>query len=392
MPGRGLWSLLLVAIGAVLISACSVADVKLTNTPVSAISGKAGSFDVIQIDQQNHRLYVSDRTDQGIDVFDISSSRPAFVQTISVPSSPNGLAIAPDLGRLYAGTSKGSMVFVDIDPKSPTVYNVLGEVPTGGKGADLLEYAPGKNLVFVASGSDGAITSMDATTGEVKGIFKVGSGLEQPRFNPADGMVYVTSPEVGAMFRINPVDGTTGSKIPLTNCRQPGGMAINPRSNQALIACRSSVISWDFRSGKSQVFDQVAGGDVVTYDAKLDRFFVAAPRNKPASVVGMFGGNPIAYISKVVTSGGGNSAAYDETNDVVYTPDTRLNKAGLTSFRPPAPDQLSTSVVWSLGVMAVVMVAVGLLIFVVARSADPIRRPEPAPATVPSRQRSQAPH
>ena len=392
MPGRGLWSLLLVAIGMVLASACSVADVKLTNTPIQSISGKAGSFDIIQIDQQNHRLFVSDRTDQGIDVFDISSSRPAFLQTISVPSSPNGLAIAPDLGRLYAGTSKGSMVFVDIDPKSSTVYTVLSEAPTGGKGADLQEYAAGKNLVFVASGSDGAITSMDATTGEVKGTFKVGAALEQPRFNPTDGMVYVTSPELGAMFQVNPNNAMAGNKIPLTNCHQPGGMAINPRSNQALIACSSSVISWDFRSGKSEVFDQVAGSDVVTYDAKIDRFFVAAPRNKPASVVAMFGGNPTAYISKVVTSGGGNVAAYDETNDVVYTPDTRLSRAGLTSFQPPAPDQLSTSVVWSLGVMAVIILAAGLLLFVVARSADPIRRPQPAPAKVPSRQRSQAPH
>jgi len=155
-----------VAIGAVWISACSVADVKLTNTPVSAISGKAGSFDVIQIDQQNHRLYVSDRTDKGIDVFDISSARATFLQTIAMTSSPNGLAIAPDLGRLDAGTSKGSMVFVDIDPKSPTVYTVLSEAPTGGKGADLLEYAPGKNLVFVASGSDGAgLSRMDVDMG-----------------------------------------------------------------------------------------------------------------------------------------------------------------------------------------------------------------------------------
>jgi DNA-binding beta-propeller fold protein YncE len=387
-----LWSLLLVVIGTVLVSACTVADVKLTNTPVPSLSGKAGSFDVIQIDQQNHRLYVSDRIDQGIDVFDISSSRPAFLQTISVPSSPNGLAIAPDLGRLYAATAKGSIVFVDIDLKSPTVYTVLREIPTGGKGADLLDYAAGKNLVFVGSGSDGAITSIDATTGEVKGNFKIGAAPEQPRFNPADGMLYVTSPEVSAMFQINPINGMVG-KIPLPSCHQPSGMAINPRSNQALVACRSSVMSWDFRTGKAaKVFENVAGGDVVTYDAKVDRFFVAAPKNKPASVVGIFGGNPIDYIGSVATSGGGNSASYDEANDVVYTPDTRPNNAGLTSFRQPVPDQLPTSILSALGILAIVIVGAGLFFFVVARSADPIRRPQPAPAAVPSGQRSQAPH
>jgi len=102
MPRRALGLLLRVAVGCLLISACTIADVQLTNTPVPTISGKAGSFDVVEIDQQNHRLYVADRTDKGIDVFDISSARATYLQTIALPSSPNGLAIAPDLGRLFA--------------------------------------------------------------------------------------------------------------------------------------------------------------------------------------------------------------------------------------------------------------------------------------------------
>jgi hypothetical protein len=392
MPGRGLWALLLVAISMVLISACNVADVQLTNTPVPDLKGTTGSFDVIQIDQTSHRLYVSVRIIQGIDVFDVSSARASFLKTVPLASSPNGLAIAPDLGRLYAGTSTGSIVTVDIDPKSSTIYAVLGNVPTGAKAADLLDYAPSKHLVFAASASEGTIASLDTTTGKVTGLFKVGHGLEQPRFNTADGMLYITSPDTAALFRINPDDGTIGSKIPLAQCRQPTGLAINPSSNQALIACKVSVVSWDFAAGTSQVFNQVGGGDVVTYDAKIDRFFVAAPGNKPASAVAMFGGNPVALVSSVVTEGGGHSAAYDETNDAVYTPDTRANLAGLTSFQLPATDQLSPSTVWSLGVMLLVMVAVGLIVVAFARWGDPIKRQQPAPAPVPSRRSSRAPN
>jgi hypothetical protein len=390
MAVRGLW-LLGVALGSVLISACNVADVQFTNTPVPTLSGVAGDFDVVEIDQQDHRLYAADRTKRGVDVFDISKAHAAYLQTIPLPSNPNGLAIAPDLGRLFAGTSAGSVVIIDLKSTSPTRAAVIKVVTTSG-GTDLLDYAAARHQLFVG-GSDGSITSVDAATGDIKGHFKVGYGLEQPRFNQADGMLYVSSPDANALLRIDPNDGTIKNKFPLPKCH-PSGMAIDPRSNQALIACERWVMSWDFRTGKAQVFDQVAGGDIVSYDAKVDRFLVAAPRNKPASAVGIFGANPIAFIKSVVTTGGGNSASYDETNNLVYTPDTRLNMAGVTSFRPPPDDQFSTALVASFGVLALLMAVVGVLLFVVARSADPIRRPLalPKPATAAASRESSGAH
>lgn len=370
MPRQGLGSLLAVAMGAVLAAACNVADTQLTNTPVPSLSGKPASFDVIQIDQQNHRLYVSDRTDKGIDVFDISSARAKFLETIAMPSSPNGLAIAPDLGRLFVGTS-GSVVIIDIDPSSPTRGATIKEVVTSSA-TDLLDYAAAGHVLFAGSG-EGSITSIDAATGQVKGQFNVGQPLEQPRFNPADGMLYVTGPGTDNLLRIDPNDGTIGTKIALPKC-QPGGLAINPRSNQALVSCIKSVMSVDLRTGKTQVFDKAPAGDVVSYDAKVDRFFVASPKNKPASVVGIFGGTPIAYITSVETSALGHSAAYDETNSRVYTPDQRVNKAGLISFRLASPDDLSPSFLVSIAIITILVVVIGLVLVLVARSADPIRR------------------
>jgi hypothetical protein len=88
----------------------------------------------------------------------------------------------------------------------------------------------------------------------------------------------------------------------------------------------------------------------------------------------MFGGNPIAYIGVVATTARGKAAAYDETNNVVYTPDMRLNHAGLTSFRRPSSDDISPSFVISMGTLAVFLTAVGYVLYLLARSADPIHR------------------
>jgi sugar lactone lactonase YvrE len=340
---------------------------------VPTLSGKPGSFDVLEIDQANHRLYLTDRTNQGIDVFDTSSATASFIQTIALPSSPNGLAIAPELGRLFVGTSSGSVFIVDINPTSPTAGTVVQDVKTGGAQADLLDYSAARQEVFASNAKEGTIASINATTGEIKDRYKVGTTLEQPRFNPADGMLYVTSPVANALFQIDPSNGSIKINTLLDKC-QPGGLAINPHGNQALIACATSVTSLDLRTGKKETFDQVPGVDVVTYNAKVDRFFVAAPGRHAKAQVGMFGGNPISYIGVVATTAAGKAAAYDETNNVVYTPDTRLNHAGLTSFRRPSSDDISPSFVMSMGTLVVFIAAVGFVLYLLARSADPIHR------------------
>jgi hypothetical protein len=368
----------LLILGLLLISACTGGSpVQVTSTTVPISQFKTGDFDVVEIDQAGHRLYAADRTAQGIDVFDTTAAPAMYRQTIALRAAPNGLAIAPSLARLYVGTATGSVLFIDLNSTSPTFNTVVKEVATGGKSADLLDYAAGPQLIYASNGIEGTIASIDAKTGDIKAHYKVGFALEQPRFNPADGMLYVTSPDADGLFQIDPKDGSIKSKVPLGGCL-PSGMAINGQS-QVLIACHHAVITWDLRSATSQRFDQVAGGDVVTYDAKADRFFVASPQKVGPSAVGIFGGNPIAYIAAVPTPGAGKSTAYDETNGVLYTPDVRPGFAGLASFHPPSTATFIYPSVASIGIFAAVVVVIVLLFVVVGRGADPILRVEPEP-------------
>lgn len=362
--------------GLALAAACgAAAPLHIAAVPLPHGTGASASFDVVQIDQANHLLYAADRAG-GIDVFDVSSSHGKYLRSISLAASPNGLAFAPDLGRLFAGLADGSVAIVDVKPGSPSGDTVVQVAVTGGKEADLLDYSASNHIVYVSNGIDGTITTIDAASGDVKAHFKIGYALEQPQFNSADRMLYVTSPDADALFKIDPTSGAIKSKTALGGC-MPTGMAINPQTDHALIACRLSVIDWDLRTGNSANFGQISGGDVVTYDPKVDRFFVAVPGRSPQSSVGIFGGNPIAFVATVVTEAGGNSAAYDETNRVVYTPDVRPNRVGLASFQPPSADQALASAIPSLAPFLGVLGVIALFIALVGRGADPVRRPMP---------------
>jgi DNA-binding beta-propeller fold protein YncE len=374
----------LLVVTLLLISACAQLDAPVTriaSAPVPGITSQTPSMDAIEIDQAAHRLYAADRSNQGVDVFDLTAGHATYLATIAMAASPNGLALAPDLNRLFVGLGNGSVAVVDIDP---TVDAVVSEIKTNAKSVDLLDYSADRHILYASNGVEGLLTTIDTNTGEVKAQFKVGFALEQPRFDPADRMLYVTSPDADALFRLDPNDGTIKKKLTLGGC-QPVGLAINPKSNQAVIVCRNSILGYDLSHDKSEKFLQQPGGDIVSYDPKVDRFFVGAPFKPGKGAVAIFGGTPIVYLKTVVTGAGGKSAAYDEAGDVVYTPDTRPNHAGLASFKMPAGGPGELPPLSTLIPLGVLLAVIALFFVVVGRNADPVRRPDPLPSRVRNR-------
>lgn len=372
-----------------LISACSTGTrsaATITNTPVPGLKSSA-NFDVIDIDQKAHRLYVTDRTDSGVDVFDVSTPKASYVKTISVPATPNGVAVASDLGRVYVGLSDGSVAFIDT-----TTDKVLQQAKTGGKSVDLVEYSAERHEVYASNADEGTVAAINANDGTKRMDFKLGRvSIEQPRYNPSDHMLYITSPDAGYIFEVNPDTGAIQNKISLGTCHS-NGMAIDPKHNQALVACRAWVLRVNLHQPSDQhAFTQVAGGDIVVYDAKVDRFLVGAPGQVPKEV-GVFGGNPIDYVGAVGGSGFGNSAVYDETNDLVYVLDVRQGRAGVNGFKLPTGEiSLADFPPTAVGAAAALIVAFLLVMVRMGRQADPIHRPKPQPARRPSSRREQNP-
>jgi hypothetical protein len=371
-----------IAAAVLLISGCG-AGIPITSAPIPPIAGKLANLDVVEISQAAHRLYVADRTDQGVDVFDTSTAHAMFLTTISLPSSPNGLAVAPDLARLFVGTGSGSVLVIDTNNDSNAI---VAEVKTGKGEVDLLDYGAARQRLYASNGADGSITSIDTTTNTIAANFKVDSTaavtLEQPRFDPGDGMVYVTSPSAGKLYQVDPNNGQVKS-FGLGTCK-PMGLAINPRSNQAVIVCSTFVMTWDLTAGRSIAsFHQVIGGDVVTYDARVDRFFVASPHLTMANVVAIFGGTPIDFVASIDTGAHGNAAVLDEAHGMVYTPNPQLKRSGVAGFAlatVPQPPPAWWTHATAVGVPAALLVLFVFLFLFLMRSADPARRPAPKPA------------
>ncbi|GAC1315559.1 MAG: hypothetical protein NVSMB2_07410 [Chloroflexota bacterium] len=319
--------------------------VTLTKIVIPPIAGKTASIDILEIDQAAHLLYVTDRTDTGIDVFDVSTASAQYVRTVDVGSAPNGVSVAKNVNKVFAALNNSDVVAIDIDPSSPTANTVIARVNTGGKNrADEMDYDPKDKKLYVANSDDGIVSVIDATTNQIiKKFENMGDGLEQPRYNSGDGMMYLTGSGQNVVFQFDPMKDTLVNTFDVVDKCNPNGIGINPNTNQALLGCSSRqqpqhAVSWDLKAGKViDTFQQVGAGDAVFYSAKADRFFFGASNFFRGGQMAIFGNTPITFLTNVPTAVGAHGVAYDETNSMVYTQDQLPGEGALYSFPlPPA--------------------------------------------------------
>ena len=336
-------------------------------------AGAQVSFDDVEIDQATQTVYAADRANSGVDVFDVSGARPTFIKTIKLPAPPNGLAIDPMSGRVFAGTASGSIAIIDI-----ATGTFASEIKTPAKDVDLLDFAPGPDLLLAGTGANGTVLTIDAATNKLIATANIGAPVEQPRYDLASGNVYVAVPDKAALTAIQPKTGALNGTIKLSACI-PLGMAL--RGSTAVIACHNSVVAYDLKSGKQTDLGGIQDGDVVHYFPGVDRFFVTSPHVGVQTPVGMYGGDPVTYMGSTRLDGGGRAAVYDARSDTVYTTDPRTKSAGLVGFQMGGthPTSVTETALIAGGPIVALFLLVLPLWLLLGRHADPINREDLEP-------------
>ena len=313
----------------------------LPNVDIPPLKGKTGSFDIIDVDQAAHLLYLGDRTSGGVDIFDISSPAAKYLQTVNTGPA-NGVTVAKNVNKVFAGISDSSVAIIDVDPASPKRNTVIARLNTGGKKrADEMDYDPRDRKLYVANSDDGLVTVIDAVKNAIIKQFKdLGEGLEQPRYNPIDGMMYMTVSDQNLIFQFDPVKDVLVKKYDVGVACEPHGIVINP-ADQALLGCANKktpmTVLWDLKThAVITTFNQAGAGDEAAYDPKTNLYFFAAANFPKGAVLAIFGGSPVHWIGNVPTAAGSHAVGFDATNHVVYTIDQRPNSAGLMAFWLPS--------------------------------------------------------
>ena len=316
----------------------------LPEVAIPPVQGKTLSVDLIEVDQAAHLMYVADRTDHGVDVFDVRTPSAKYMSTIPTGEDPNGVILAKNVNKLIVGGAKSDVVIVDIAPTSMHNNAVIARLNTGGKKrVDEGDYDPADKKAYMANSDDGMVSVVDAVSNRIiKKFTNLGDGLEQPRYNPGDGMMYMTSSDQNTVFTFNPRNDTLVTKTKVSVACDPNGLAINPATGQGLLGCSDKksnhAVLWNMKTGSVvTMFPQIWAGDGALYNAKDNIFLFAAANRPTGALLGLFTGGPnVRFAGGASTYVGSHGVGYDQTNHVAYVQDQRPNSAGLLPFYLPS--------------------------------------------------------
>jgi hypothetical protein len=314
-------------------------ELAVTSLPDAA---QAKFCDTLDIDHDRHLLYFGDNWSGGLDVFDISTKKPGYLTTVKLRGRVFGVAVASNVGKVYVGMSGSTLAVIDTSGDFPGANKAAVLIDTDGiNHVDLLEYEPVSNRLYAANRLDGFLVVVDGSTDEIIGrIDGLGRGLEQPRFNSADGMIYMTDNIDNVLYQIDPASNRLVNTFAIEDACYPNGLAINPENNRALLACSSKerphTVIWDLnKQAIESVIDESGCGDGAIYEPSLDRFFFAASGFGGGPVIGIFGGTPVRFLGNVPTAKGASWVGYDRTNNLVYAPGVERGRPVLLSFPMP---------------------------------------------------------
>jgi len=315
---------------------------------IGTISNPAGpidGFDISFVDQKTQRYYLADRSNKSVDVFDAKTDKfiggvPGFIGVTMKNGKPDNDTSGPDgvvvIGnQVWAGDGDSTIKIIDLK-----TMKIVETINTGGKTrVDEMAYDP-KDGVFIGvnNAEDPPFATLISTKKGHKVIAKIPfedatDGAEQPAYNPADGMFYVSIPELkkdakkNAVAVINPKTGKLDRMIPVDNCH-PNGLAFGPGGNFAL-GCTADgkempaiITIMNYKTGKVvKEVPEIGAADMVSYNPKTGQYYTGSRGMPGGPVLGIIDAKTNTLVDKVAIKGGNpHSVDANHANGHVYMP------------------------------------------------------------------------
>ena len=301
------------------------------------------SYDISSIDPRLGLYFLTDRSNNALDVVSINDRRViGQVGGFVGPAGGNNNLAGPDgsqpTGDGYVWAGDGNSTVKIIDERSLLVVQTIS---TGGTmRADSIGYDPRDHIAAVVNDADTPpFISLIYTPDGYRTILKkisfpnATNGIEQPVFDAARGVFYVSIPQIGPNQKngevaiIDPILRRVIGHLPVSNC-QPNGAALGPKQ-QLLLGCSvantaaaaplpTQVINT--LSGRVLATFSVGGSDEVSYDPTNQTYQLAARNNATGPVLGIVDAATLSLVSAIPTTTNSHSVAVDPINNEVFFP------------------------------------------------------------------------
>jgi len=302
--------------------------------------GSKWSYDFGDLDSSKGLYYLTDRNSKAIDVIDVNKSVvlakiPGFTGFKGKPEISGPNAIERDTGSNLAFVSDVNSIKV-VDLAKRAIVNSIAVPNTPGNRIDGGCLDPtDKVALFVAADDDTPSAFFISTaTQKVIGNVKMpgASGLEGCQYEPTTKSFYLDVPsnktnaggEVDVFSGADAAAGTPkiAKVYPLSGC-EPAGNALGPTIDgkpQLAIACDPTddgkegdplfTLVMNVMDGSVVKISQTGGGDQIAYNAKSNKYYLAARNWYPSGKVKV---GPVASVLGIINAGSASAPpSFDE--------------------------------------------------------------------------------
>ncbi len=285
-----------------------------------AVPGDSG-FDYIVFESSANRLYVSHGTK--VDVLDADTGK--VLGTVEDTPGVHGIAVVPALHRGFTTNGANATVSVFDTNTFKTIKTIAV-----GKDPDYVFYDPQTKRVLVCHGDAAIITAIDPEKQEVAGKIDLGGGAEAAVVD-GKGTGFVNLEESAEVVVFDTKGLTVKQKWPITGCKTPTGLAIDPRNSRLFIGCRSKVLAiMDSTNGK--VIATLPIGervDAVAFDPASGMIF-ASNGDGTISVVHQESAGVYKSAGDIATQKSAKTMAFDPKTSRMFLSAAELEAAPVT--------------------------------------------------------------
>src|SRR5438309_9413301 len=295
------------------------------------VPGGFASSDILWVDQPSGRLFVTDRTNRAIDIFDaVNNVFVALVTGFVGPNGapgvtngpgPNGVLVTPD-NIMFVGDGNSLLQAVDLNLSPPQITHTISVGgPTDGR-ADELGYDPIERVVLVANNASVPphLTFVSADSYRVLGQIKLSdaTGLEQPWWDNQLHRFLVTVPASPPYVAvIDPRSMRVTKKYTIPGCTSGmNGIVLGPFQRLLVSACGRPYIMNAIDGHVINMITQVGGGDEDWYNARDNQYYVTSTDSTGQTVLGVISGDTSTWVQNVPAPGIRNVSAFEGNNHI----------------------------------------------------------------------------
>ena len=238
------------------------------------LPGRATRFDYQEIDPAQGHVVVAHMNDSAVLVLDLANG--SVLRELTGIPTPRGVAVAPEVGRIFVTSTPGHLVLIDDHTLAETGRVVTGSAPDG------VAWDGTHQVVGVSDQREGAISLIAGAGSGARTSVPLGVETGNVLFDVGRGVFWITvvaSAPPDQLVSVDPLAASVVTTIDLPGCDGAHGLRLHPDGQSAFIACEGNdtLARVDLTGAHAVSTARTGSGpDVLSIDPGLGWLYVAA--------------------------------------------------------------------------------------------------------------------